>query len=170
MEMRCLLLVPARSRGSWVALLTREKARARWEVEVVPRRGRSLGSSPASRLMAWSLDNADIRPGISAERSARDPARHRRWFGRIGVKSCFACGKVRFPIPMAWQACPTARTTSLATWGCPCTSRAKSHPIHRRAGEELGQRVSFLGEALEFVDEVRSFVRQGVEFGPLSFV
>ena len=28
--------------------------------------------------------------------------------------------------------------------------------------------MSFLGEGLEFVDEVRSFVQQGVEFGPLS--
>ena len=50
-------------------LLTRESARARCEVAVDPSLVKSLGSSPASRLMAWSLDRADLNPGISAVRS-----------------------------------------------------------------------------------------------------
>ena len=73
-----------------MALLTRESERARCEVAVDPSLVRSLGSSPASRLMAWSLDRADLNPEISVEKSSmqpnpilavRSPGRHYRRFG-----------------------------------------------------------------------------------------
>ena len=75
-----------------MALLTRVCARARCEVAVDPSLVKSLGSSPASRLMAWSLDNADLRDfsgevvntGQSSSRhnsrSTRGPARHHGGF------------------------------------------------------------------------------------------
>ena len=105
-----------------MALLTRESARARCEVAVDPSLVRSLGSSQASRLMAWSLDRADLNPSMhpspilavtlaaheaqlviiarsawsSAEASPKPPS-------RIGMKSCFACATVKSPTPrMAW--------------------------------------------------------------------
>ena len=125
----CLLLEPMWSRRSLVALLTRESARARCEVAVDPSLVKSLGSSTASRLMAWSLDRADLNPGISAVRSSMPPnpilavtlAAHEAqlaimagsaWSSaeaspkppsRIGMKSCFACATVKSPTPrMAW--------------------------------------------------------------------
>ena len=42
-----------------------------WRLE--PSLVRSLGSSPASRLMAWSLDRADLNPGTSAESPSTQP-------------------------------------------------------------------------------------------------
>ena len=90
------------------ALLTRESARARCEVAVDPSLVRSLGSSPASRLMAWSLDRADLNPGISAERSSMHPSpiltvssaeASPKPPSRIGMKSCFACATVKSPTP-----------------------------------------------------------------------
>ena len=79
--------------------------------------------------MAWSLDRADLNPGISAVRSSMPPnpilavtlAAHEAllaimagsaWSSadaspkppsRIGMKSCFACATVKSPTPrMAW--------------------------------------------------------------------
>ena len=138
---------------------------------------RSLGSSPASRLMAWSLDRADLNPGISAVRSSMPPSpilavtlafthRDEELFrlrhcqvahAQDGLVS-LTNHSVHFAGNVAWHThashVPIRVRTSCVSEECFCNVDWESA----------------LSEGRKFLDEVCPFVKKNVEFVFLCFV
>ena len=177
-----------------MALLTRESARARCEVAVDPSLVRSLGSSPASRLMAC---RADLSSGTSAERSSmhpsptravtlaaqRGPARHHRRFrlelgGHRPEASFTHRNEELFRLRHCQVSDTQAGLVGLTKHSVRFAGNVHaSHVPIRISTSCVSEKClcnvdweSALGEGHEFLDEVCPLVQKDVEFVCLGFV